>query len=53
MVATLGVLFVGIISFARGGKFNAEHSNRLMRMRVLVQGIAVALLGLMMLFAAS
>lgn len=38
---TLLVLFAGIISMARGGEFNRKHSNRLMRLRVLFQGIAV------------
>ncbi len=31
MVTTLVVLFTGLISFARGGRFNAKHGNQLMR----------------------
>ncbi len=41
MGITLVVLFTGLISMARGGEFNRKHSNRLMRLRVLFQGIAV------------
>ena len=41
MGITLIVLFTGIISMARGGAFNRKNSNRLMRLRVLFQGIAI------------
>jgi len=43
MAATLGVLIVGIVSMAKGGEFNARYGNKLMRLRILMQGIAVAL----------
>lgn len=39
MLATLGVLGMGIISMARGN--NPRRSNRLMQYRVLFQGIAL------------
>ena len=38
------VLFVGILSMARGGKFNKNWSQKLMRMRVLFQAIVVLLI---------
>ena len=41
MGITLVVLFTGLISMARGGEFDRKNSNRLMRLRVLFQGIAV------------
>jgi hypothetical protein len=41
MGITLVVLFTGLISMARGGEFNRKNSNRLMRLRVLFQGVAV------------
>ena len=44
MGITLVVLFTGLISMARGGEFNRKNSNRLMRLRVLFQGIAVLIL---------
>jgi len=47
MLATLGALGFGIYSLAKGGDFAKNNSNRLMRLRVLFQAIAIAL---MMLF---
>lgn len=41
MLGTLGVLFAGLISMARGG--NGARSNRLMRWRVALQGAALLL----------
>ncbi len=40
---TLAVLLTGIFAMARGGEFNRKHSNRLMRLRVVAQGIALVL----------
>ncbi len=48
--ATLLILLVGVGGFAAGGRFNARYGNRLMRMRVAAQAVAVALLGLAMWF---
>ena len=53
MLATLGVLFVGIISFAFGRNANSKNATRLMAARVALQGVAVALLGLRVLVYAS
>lgn len=53
MLATLGVLVVGIVSFALNGPFYQKNSNKLMRLRVLGQGIAVAIMGLIVLIAAN
>ncbi|MCG8354315.1 MAG: twin transmembrane helix small protein [Kiloniellales bacterium] len=41
MLVTLGVLFAGLLTMARGGEFNRRHSNRLMRWRILAQGTAL------------
>ncbi|MEM0930412.1 MAG: twin transmembrane helix small protein [Pseudomonadota bacterium] len=38
------VLGLGIFSLAKGGDFSAKNSNKLMRLRVTLQAIAVALL---------
>lgn len=43
MVATLGALFLGMISMARGGEFDRRNSNRFMRWRVILQGTAIGL----------
>lgn len=47
MIATAAILAVGIYSLAKGGAFAKANSNKLMRLRVLAQGVAI---GLMMLF---
>lgn len=49
MLATLGVLLVGLFSMARGGDFDRRNSNRLMRLRVIMQGAAVLLFLLLIL----
>lgn len=35
------ILTIGIGGFAKGGEFNRKHSNRLMRMRIIAQAVAV------------
>jgi len=45
--ATLGVLFTGIVSMFRGGDFNRRYGNKLMRARVILQGITLVLLALL------
>lgn len=47
MLATLGVLFAGLLGMARGG--SSETSQKLMRYRVLLQGAALALFAALML----
>ena len=49
MLATTVALGFGIYSLARGGKFAKEHSNKLMRMRVMFQGGALVLMALLVL----
>ena len=44
MVATLGVLFAGLLVMARGGEASRKYSNVLMRWRVILQALAVVLL---------
>jgi Hypoxia induced protein conserved region len=48
MLATIGVLFAGLISMARGGDFNRRNSNKLMRARIVCQAVALALFALLM-----
>ncbi|TVR84439.1 MAG: twin transmembrane helix small protein [Rhodospirillales bacterium] len=49
MLATVGALFAGVIGFA----FNigSKHSTRLMTARVMLQGLALAVFGLMALIS--
>jgi hypothetical protein len=46
MFLTLAVLATGIIGFIKGGEFNEKYGNKLMRARVIMQGIALALFAL-------
>ena len=52
LAATALVLFLGLFSMARGGSFNAKYGNLLMRLRVIVQGVAAALIALAMVLMA-
>ena len=38
------ILAVGIGGFARGGEFNRNHGNRMMRWRIIAQAVAVMLI---------
>ena len=46
MAAVAIILMIGIGGFGRGGEFNRKYSNKLMRMRILAQFIAVVLIWL-------
>lgn len=48
MVVTALVLIMGIISMSRGGEVNKKYGNRLMRMRVLFQGITLSLFAILL-----
>ena len=41
MAGALAAVIVGVIAMAVNGKLNKNHSNKLMRLRVLFQAIAV------------
>ncbi len=43
-VSVLAVLGLGVFSMIKGGEFNKKYGNRLMRARVIMQGLAVAML---------
>lgn len=40
-LAVVVILMTGIGGFAKGGDFNRKHANRIMRMRIIAQAIAV------------
>ncbi|MEM9550834.1 MAG: twin transmembrane helix small protein [Pseudomonadota bacterium] len=46
MAAVVIVLTLGIGGFAKGGAFNQKNANKLMRLRLLFQFIAVVLIAL-------
>jgi hypothetical protein len=47
MLATLGVLLLGVVNMAKGG--NPQRSNKLMQLRVWMQGAALLLFVIFML----
>ncbi|MAP24632.1 MAG: hypothetical protein CMM87_03765 [Rickettsiales bacterium] len=49
MFATLFVLALGIGVMLKGGKLNQKYGSKLMRWRVFLQGISLALLALVIL----
>ena len=53
MLATAVVLGVGIYSLAKGGDFSRQNGNKLMQLRVLLQGIAVLLMMIFFWIASS
>ncbi|MBL4806550.1 MAG: twin transmembrane helix small protein [Rhodobacteraceae bacterium] len=40
-LATVAVLVLGLVTFARGGEFHKRNSNKLMRWRIGLQGLAI------------
>ncbi len=47
MLTTLSILLFGVITMIRGGEFNRRNGNRLMRARVIMQGVTLLLVVLM------
>lgn len=46
MLSVFGVLVLGLLSMVKGGEFDKKYSNKLMKARVYLQGLALALLAL-------
>lgn len=46
LLAVFGALALGLLSMARGGAFNAKYGNKLMRLRVILQFLAIGLIAL-------
>ena len=44
LVSVLVVLAVGMVAMFRGGEFNRKYGNKLMRLRVALQALAVLLM---------
>ena len=44
LAATLGVLGLGVVSMLRGGEFNRRYGNKLMRARLITQGVTILLM---------
>ena len=43
-LAVVAVLMVGVLGFGKGGDFNRKYANKIMRLRLLAQFIAVVLI---------
>ena len=48
MFFTLVVLIIGVVSFAVNGDFYKRYANKLMRLRVLCQGLALAFFAILL-----
>jgi hypothetical protein len=48
MLATLAVLIVGVALMTKGGVANKKYSNKLMIARVALQGVVIAIIGIML-----
>lgn len=44
MAAVAVILLIGIGGFGKGGDFNRKHANKVMRMRIVAQFVAVMLI---------
>ena len=44
LALVLGVLIVGVLGMAKGGEFNKKYGNKLMRIRIVLQFVALALI---------
>ena len=53
MLAVLASLFGGLIAMARGGEFGDRNSNRFMRWRVMLQGLALLLFAIAVMSAGA
>lgn len=51
MLGVLGVLGAGVVTLLKGG--NPQRSNKLMQARVIMQGVALAVLAILMMMAAG
>jgi hypothetical protein len=49
MLATLGALVAGIVVMTKGGDLNKRYGQKLMRLRVFLQGLALVLFALALL----
>jgi len=46
-------LVVGVVGMLRGGEFNRKYGNKLMRLRVLLQGVALLMIVLFLLLSSA
>ncbi|HTT80089.1 MAG TPA: twin transmembrane helix small protein [Stellaceae bacterium] len=51
MLGVLGILGAGVVTLLQGG--NPQRSNKLMQARVIIQGIALAVLAILMMMSVA
>ncbi len=44
VLLVLGILAFGLLTFTKGGEFNRKHANKIMRARLVAQGLTVILI---------
>ena len=44
ILLVLVILMIGLGSFTKGGEFNRKYANKIMRMRIIAQAVAVILI---------
>ncbi|GLQ35027.1 hypothetical protein GCM10007939_13100 [Amylibacter marinus] len=44
LLAVVVVLTIGLLGFMTGGEFNRKYANKLMRLRIVMQAVAVVLI---------
>jgi len=53
LAAVLGALIVGVVGMLRGGEFHRKYGNKLMQLRVVLQGVALVMIVLFALLASA
>ena len=53
IAAVTAILFTGIYGMLKGGKFNRQYSNKLMRLRILLQFLAIIIIMIALYIAAE
>jgi site-specific DNA-adenine methylase len=43
LFAVVATLFTGLFSMSKGGEFNKRYGNKLMRLRIILQAVTIAL----------
>ncbi len=43
LASVVAVLITGLAAMSKGGEFNKRYGNKLMRLRVILQGVTIAL----------
>lgn len=51
MIAVALTMVIGLVAMIKGGEFNKKYGNKLMKARVILQGVALALLALVVMDA--